>query len=225
MAQDEYYKTRGDKPGWVVQNFGTVFSVQSVADIGCDAKQLQQVLPPGIRYLGVDLNPSADVVVDLDSGQPLPISDQSYESVVALDILEHLEEIHFVFDELCRIASRYVLISLPNSLHTAINGHFLGKHDKRPERRYQYGKFTKFYGLPYEKPKDRHRWFFSTQGAEDFIHYRAAKNGFRVIDTRYEIDYLPFFKKLPKQLIALFSRRRLLNYFSGTTFFVLERHA
>jgi len=37
------------------------------------------------------------------------------------------------------------------------------------------------YGLPSERPIDRHRWLFSLDDATSFIRFRATKNGFSII--------------------------------------------
>jgi len=37
------------------------------------------------------------------------------------------------------------------------------------------------YGLPVEKPIDRHRWLFSLADAVRFVHQRGTQNGFFVV--------------------------------------------
>jgi hypothetical protein len=43
----------------------------------------------------------------------------------------------------------------------------------------------KFYGLPLEPPKDRHKWFFSAQEATRFVEYRAEKNQMQVLQMDF----------------------------------------
>lgn len=224
MENNLYYKTREDKPRWVVQNFNKLFKVKSVLDIGCDKKQLKNFLPFDVtRYIGIDISNEADIKIDLESAQPLPLEDKEFELVVALDVLEHLENIHQIFDEACRISSKYILISLPNNLQAAIKGYVFKRYNKDPQYQFQYGKYAKFYGLPFERPVDRHRWFFNSEEAEDFLRYRANKHGFKIADIQYEIDFQSPLKRLIKKIATGFSRRRMLNFYSGTIFFVLER--
>ena len=83
-----------------------------------------------------------------------------------------------MFDELCRVSRKYVIVSLPNPW--ADFHHMLRFKDYRP------GQALKFYGLPVEEPEDRHKWFFSAEEAERFIHYRAAKNSMRIIQMDFE---------------------------------------
>jgi hypothetical protein len=44
----------------------------------------------------------------------------------------------------------------------------------------------KFYNLPVEAPKDRHKWFYATSEAEEFIKWRAEKNGAEVLQIDRE---------------------------------------
>ena len=44
----------------------------------------------------------------------------------------------------------------------------------------------KFYGLPPERPIDRHKWFFSSEEAERYVRHRAAANGMRVLQIDRE---------------------------------------
>ncbi len=64
------------------------------------------------HYTGVDIDPSAEIVADL--GDRLPFDDDFAQVVVALDVLEHTDDIHHSFAELCRVASEHVVIALPN---------------------------------------------------------------------------------------------------------------
>ena len=82
----------------------------SVLDVGCDRRWLSSRV---IRcYIGVDISGTPDLVVNVEHG--LPFRDRSFDTVVAFDILEHLDNVHYAFDELCRVARRHVIIGLPN---------------------------------------------------------------------------------------------------------------
>ncbi len=101
-----------------------------------------------------------DRYVDLERDK-LPFPDNSFDCVLCLDVLEHIENIHEIFDELCRVTCRYVIVSLPNPWADFYNMLRFGDYDvDRP---------LKFYGLPLEPPEDRHKWFFSNEEAEKFI--------------------------------------------------------
>jgi SAM-dependent methyltransferase len=140
----------------------------SVLDVGCRAGAFERVLPPSrVRYVGLDLVPPADVVGRLDAG--LPFHNASSDTVVALDVLEHTDDIHRSFAELCRVARTHVLVVLPNLYDIGYRFKFL--LGRRPSAKY---------GLPLEPPPDRHRWLFSFREAKRFTHALGQRHGFTI---------------------------------------------
>lgn len=153
----------------VVAAFSKAWS-GSVLDVGCRSGGLGAAFKEtgcAVRYRGVDLHPPADAVCDLNEG--LPFADCSQDTVVALDVLEHTDDIHSAFGELLRVARRYVAISLPN-------GHVV---DSRI-RFLSGGRISGKYGLPSVSPKDRHRWLISFREAMAFTRAISEKSGFSV---------------------------------------------
>jgi predicted SAM-dependent methyltransferase len=66
-------------------------------------------------FLSVDIVPPADVVADLS--KPWPWDDSSVDEVMALDVIEHIEDrIHFM-NELWRVLKpgRWAVIEVPNA--------------------------------------------------------------------------------------------------------------
>lgn len=118
----------------------------------------------------------ADVTLNLDA-QDLPFADRSFDTVVCTDVLGHLERCHHVFDELCRISSRYIIASLPNPARVFLEGVFEGSQGQQ-----------KYYGLPVDPPADRHRWFFGYEDAVRFFTERRKRQGFAIeqIDAESE---------------------------------------
>ncbi len=148
-----------------------------ILDVGADECHLKKHLPLDVEYIGIGLGGNPDIQIDLEREQ-IPFPDRNFDCVLCLDVLEHLDNIHSVFDELCRVSANHVVISLPNpwaSLYPA-----LCQKDYRP------GQPVKYYGLPPEPPEDRHKWFFSVPEAEAFLRYRADKNYMNVIDLEVE---------------------------------------
>jgi SAM-dependent methyltransferase len=140
-----------------------------VLDVGC--RHLAATDLPGGRnlcYLGFDRDGEADVRGDL--GQGLPFHSTSLDMVLALDVLEHVDDIHAAFAELCRVTRRYVAITLPNIYEIAVRWRFLRGQP-----------LSKKYGLPTESPTDRHRWIFSLSDARQFCHGQAFRCGFGVV--------------------------------------------
>jgi hypothetical protein len=89
----------------------------------------------------------------------------------------------------------------------------------------------KFYGLPLEKPEDRHKWFFSTEEAERFIRYRAKKNNMEIDQMDVEGSRAPkvgvieklTFKFLLRKYFYLLPQSSNRNLYTGTLWAVLKR--
>jgi SAM-dependent methyltransferase len=155
----------------VVAAFPAIWQGRSVIDVGSRGRELERALS-GVTasYTGVDLDPAAEVVADL--GEHLPFADDFADVVVALDVLEHTDDIHHSFAELCRVASEHIVIALPNVYViecrlSVMRGEWLSK-----------------YGLPIDKPADRHRWFFSLDMARSWTVEQAKRCGWHVIEER-----------------------------------------
>ncbi len=164
------YHSRKEKPEYVWRKYGSILT-GSILDVGADEGGLRAWLPEDTRYVAVGFGNGVDVEMDLDGGS-LPFADNEFNCVLCLDVLEHLENIHFMFDELCRVSSNYVIISLPNPWKTFL--HML-----------RHGHHMKFYNLPVEPPEDRHRWFFSPSEAEKFLQERGLKKNMSIIQLDY----------------------------------------
>ena len=179
----------------------------TVLDLGCDAKVLTRVSD---KYIGLDFKGRPDILANLEAG--IPLKDQSVDCVVAMDVLEHLEKIHRLFDECCRVSRKFVIVGIPNQYEWRFRVMFLvGK------------RLSGKYGLPLEPPSDRHRWLFSLQEAKDFIHIRAQINGFDLIREMY--GYYRYSRFLPV-LIAKAGRwfgKKGLNLFACHYSVVLNR--
>jgi hypothetical protein len=171
------YTDRASKALYIADKYAPILRT-SVLDVGCDQKQLAAALPSGARAVGVDLGPPADVCINLDK-EKLPFGPRSFETVVCCDVLEHLEQIHSVFDQLCTIAGERVILSLPNPARIFIFSLVEGKQGKQ-----------KYYGLPLDPPPDRHRWFFDAEEAREFVRARAARNGFEVEQMDHEDSWV-----------------------------------
>lgn len=138
-----------------------------ILDVGCRTGHLRLVLPRETSYLGVDISAPADVRVDLERG--LPFDRGTFDTVVALDVLEHTDNLHAAFGELCRCARGSVVISLPNIYEVRTRWRFL--LGRTPSGKY---------GLPVEYSRDRHRWLFTLTDARVAVHALAEQHAFSV---------------------------------------------
>ena len=181
---------------------------ESVLDVGCFEAPLRKLLP-STSYTGIDMAGNPDIRLDLESVDRLPFEDGSFGSVLCVDVLEHLENLHLMFNEVVRVSNRWVIISLPNCWRDA----------RRPIARGK-GRF-RHYGLPLSKPEDRHKWFFSFAEARDFILSKATA-------LRLDIKEM-FVTEKPKMGMIRLLRKvrypgdRYQNRYSGTLWVVLEK--
>jgi 2-polyprenyl-3-methyl-5-hydroxy-6-metoxy-1,4-benzoquinol methylase len=174
------YRGRKDKQEFLVKNFGEFLS-GSVLDVGCGNSNLRQLLSARCRYTGVDLLGNPDIVVNLEKG--LPLTTKSYDCVIALDVLEHVNRIHYLIDEICRVSRKYVILSLPNMYEITFRvKYLLGK------------RLSGKYGLPANHPADRHRWLVSYEDARTFVYSKVKENKFNIIREfpyYYAYNFLP----------------------------------
>jgi len=146
-----------------------------ILDVGADQAYLKKHIE-GIDYHSIGFGRGVNHIINLEQ-ERIPFGENSFDCVLCLDVLEHLENIHQVFDDLCKVTSKYVIISLPNPW-----GDFWGSIRHKVARSQT---VLKSYGLPLEPPEDRHKWFFSQEEAEKFVHYRSDKNGMKIKQLDY----------------------------------------
>ncbi|MBM3840038.1 MAG: methyltransferase domain-containing protein [Verrucomicrobia bacterium] len=202
------FAARSQRAEYIARRFKTQLR-NKVLDVGCDQAVLKK-LAPGVEYFGIDIAGQPDLVVDLEQTERLPFDDASFDCVVCSDVLEHLENIHRVFDELVRVARRTIVISLPNNWANA----------RRPLARGR-GSIG-FYGLPATRPADRHRWFFNLQEARAFLEAQARRHGLTVREMhameKPRLTLLRWMRRL-----AHATQMRYLNRYAHTLWAVLEK--
>lgn len=145
----------------------------------------------------------------------VPASDGSYDSVICYDTLEHIDNLHEGFQDILRLSNNYVLVSLPNNWKKALNEFIKGR-----------GRWAS-YGIPPEKPHDRHKWFFNTEDAEDFIYYHSCeeRGNYEVVDVKYHIPKTIWRIKLLYPIFNFFLPEHYYkNLFVETIFFVLRKN-
>jgi SAM-dependent methyltransferase len=178
------FRDRPDRPAFIGKRFRH-YLTGKVLDVGCDQAVLRGMVGPE-RYAGVGMTEEADIKVDLEREGRLPFENASWDTVICLDTLEHLNNFHALANELFRIAKNHVIISLPNCWCQA-------------RRSLAAGSGTIWqYGLTKLPPKDRHKWFFNTEEACAFLIMQSDR-------TEFPVKVL--------ELVALENRRPLINRF------------
>lgn len=164
----EHFNNREERAAFIAKTFEKEISQsKSVLDVGCDYNTLKKIV--GSKVTGVDLYGAPDYKVDFEKDKLSRFKDCEFDFVVCTEVLEHLENFHEMLDELTRVSGKYILISLPNCMGIFTRFNILFR-----------GETGKFYGLPFEKPEDRHRWFFSHTDIERFFQNYTKKHSLSV---------------------------------------------
>ncbi len=138
------------------------FSDYSLLDLGCRTMALKPLLTSCREYYGTDFVAAEGVYeCNLEMGLP-QFSDNAFDVVTALDVLEHLEHTHNVLKEALRVAKKAVIVSLPNMYYIRFRLNFLLK-----------GHLSGKYAFPINPIMDRHRWVLSYTEAENFIRHNC----------------------------------------------------
>lgn len=180
------FHSRQERMAYVARRFAPLLQGK-ILDVGCDQAYLRQVLPHA-EYTGVDIGAAADVVQNLEQTPTLPFADASFDCVLCIDVLEHLDSLHAVFAELLRVCKTTAVISWHNCWVNA----------RRPLQKGR-GGFS-HYGLPADPPPDRHKWFFNCSQALEFVTCNSTR-------LHYELDEV-FMTEKPRPWM-LRSLRRL----------------
>lgn len=118
-------------------------------DIGCRDGILRRYLPKEMAWVGADLfqneEGSVTYVGNLSAG--LPIADQSFNIVAALDVIEHTDDMLASLSECWRITGKALIVALPNMAHLVHRLRFFSS-----------GRLGAKYDVSPEPIPDRHRW-------------------------------------------------------------------
>jgi hypothetical protein len=201
------FPSRESRSRFVCSRFAKYLS-ESVLDVGCFDAPLRDLLSPA-RYIGVDVAGNPDITIDLERIRRLPFDDSVFQSVLCIDVLEHLDNLSVIFDELVRVSKQYIIVSLPNCWCDARQPIGRGKGH------------IGHYGLPLQSPQDRHKWFFSLTEAEQFLDGKAKE---------FELGLEEMFvTEKPRISLVRLMRRirfpgdRYQNRYSRTLWAVLEK--
>lgn len=182
----------------------------SVLDVGCRDTVLKSYLPEGTRYSGVDLFQndagSVDYVTDLTKG--LPFEDRSWDTVMALDVVEHIDDMHAALAELWRVCDRHLIVVLPNMAHIVFRLAFLTKGHPGTDK----------YDLFFPGDQDRHRWFTTLRQSDAYMARFAESVG-------ADIETLHTTESRSKANLARFAKIFGLgpNFWAWSSIYVVSR--
>lgn len=191
------YYDRESRYQFAAKMFGNYLR-ESVLDVGSSHNYLKNYILTDTKYVSVDIVGKPTYNIDLEKDALSQFEDNSFTTVICCDVLEHLDNLHQVFDEICRVSNQFVIISLPNNWL-----HFKFRLIKSKGE-------SKFYGLPLEEPIDRHKWFFNYDQALNFLIERGKINNFE-----YKLHIpLPFIQfRLKHRILHLFFKLYYNNQF------------
>ena len=124
------YRSTNPIHQWLMRGFlGSVLELLgsieygSVLEVGCGPGDLAtRILPPQVDYLGIDIdeaeietarNRYPQLTFQVGSAYELPLESNSFDLVIACEVLEHLEDPAKALAEIDRGAKRWVLVSVP----------------------------------------------------------------------------------------------------------------
>ena len=175
-SSDVYYD-RASRQVFLVKELSPYLR-SNIIDIGGGGRRrLAKALGENRSCIEVDVFGDPDIKADLEKDLPLNVENNAFETVLCLEVLEHVENPSEVITECMRIGSSYLIVSLPNPVRE-IFGYLQARLKKPsdPDRVLRVGVYSKFYGLPPLQPTDRHKWFFTYADAQKFMEYHALKN-------------------------------------------------
>ena len=142
---------------------------ENVLDIGCRDKIFKKYLKGNFNYTGLDYDPTyngnEENYINLNLENGLKNLKKEYDIINALDVLEHLENIHDVFKELFSNSKKKICIALPNLGYYKFRMNYLFKAE-----------LSEKYIFHQKKVVDRHRWIPNYVGIEKFVRKNIDNN-------------------------------------------------
>lgn len=128
FGRERFNVVSGAKMTHILTHCGT-----TLLDVGCGpGAYLQALHMKGIQADGVEGNPlfaeqaaecgAKIFIIDLDQSGLSEISEDAYDTVIALDVIEHLHSPEKVLKEMVRVAKKNILISVPAEAPPELSG-------------------------------------------------------------------------------------------------------
>lgn len=172
-------------------------------DVGCgDGLLLMMLGQKGVVAKGIDLS---DVAVAQCKAKgltalqgdftkdPLPFADRSFDTVIALDVLEHVYDPEAVLKEMIRVSSKNIIIGVPN--FSSLPARLQTLFGKVPENNH---------------PHKGHIYWFNWMVLTTLVR----KNNLRIIELRVNAPWerVPVVGMMTKSLACAFSNLFALSF-------------
>jgi len=155
-----------DRNQFVARKLGKVNN-QVILDIGCRDQVFKKSLLGNFEYIGVDYDKENEntefINHNLEQGLPKQIG--KIDIINAMDVLEHVENIHDIFNECLKKSEQKVAIALPNMAYYKFRLAFLFS-----------GEISGKYIFHSKKVVDRHKWFTTYYNNINFVKTNTPKN-------------------------------------------------
>jgi len=183
-------KFSSDRNTFVAKKIG-LLNKEIVLDIGCRDKILKSRLKGEFKYIGIDfsenLHDKEILIHNLETGIPSNIN--KADIITAIDVLEHLENIHHIYKQLFLISNKLIVVALPNMAYYKFRINFL-----------IHGTLSGKYSFNLNKTNDRHRWIPDCNSIDKFIKFNTPKgwllSEYNFIFERKNNFIMYFFEKL-----------------------------
>jgi len=182
---------------------------ETLLDIGCRDMILKKYLKGKFKYIGIDyqnnINTSKDFINwNLENGIP-KIS--NIDVITAIDVLEHLENIHDVFSSLFLLSKKKIIIALPNMGYYKFRMNFFFT-----------GCLSGKYIFSDKKIFDRHRWIPNYQSINYFVKTNTPENWkiteYNYIAERKRNYFFYFIEKLLSKIFPSFFVYEKIYFFN-----------
>ncbi|MEN6330236.1 MAG: class I SAM-dependent methyltransferase [Methanobacteriaceae archaeon] len=118
----DWYLTKEGYASPLLLDFAAQNAGKSILDLGCaTGEYCLQLEKKGFKCTGVDINPQFvekaiknGVNAFLARGEDLEFADNSFDTVLLFEVLEHVEKPQNILKEAKRVARKNVLITVPN---------------------------------------------------------------------------------------------------------------
>ena len=157
-----------DRNAFVANKIG-LLNKEIILDIGCRDKILKSNLKGDFQYTGIDFSENyhdKEVLIhNLETGIPSNIG--KVDIITAIDVLEHLENIHDIYKQLFLVSNKMIVIALPNMAYYKFRINFL-----------IHGTLSGKYFFNVNKINDRHRWIPDCDSIAKFIKFNTPEGWF-----------------------------------------------
>ena len=187
---------------WVATHLlGRVPQGSRVCDVGARVELLDELTTGAYQYTGLDIYPVGQKTLYGDIEKGVELADGIFDVVVAVDVLEHTNDIEASLAHVRALTKSLYIINLPNELSIF------------PRLRLLFGVLAGKFKVDLAN-LDRHRWFFTADNVDRFV---AQTN------IECELDAIFCFYRRNKYLFPIFKFAAVLKLHSlfATSFLLI----